>query len=81
LTIEKAIQLKRRPNRWKRRKVEITKEFNAAKEQLAIFGHPANRPECEGYYQYWRGVRNALMWVLYNMPSPPRSDEAWEKER
>lgn len=65
--------------KWRRSLIEVRREFNEAKEQLAIFGHPANRPECEAYYQYWRGVRNALMWVLYNM-SPIRSDGAWETE-
>ena len=81
MTIDKAIEREERPKKWKRRETEIRKEFEEAKEEMAIFGHPTNRPECENYYQYWRGVRNALMWVLYNMPSPVRSDEAWEKEK
>lgn len=75
MTLKEAVKRKK----WKRRTNEIRREFNEAKEQLAIFGHPANREESEAYYQYWRGVRNALMWVLYNM-SEIRSDEGWEKE-
>ena len=81
MTLDKAIQIKARPKKWKRKEAEIREAFEEAKEQLSIFGHPANRPECESYYQYWRGVRNALMWVLYNMPSPLRSDEGWGIEQ
>jgi len=62
----------------KRTMAEIKREFEEAKEQLTVFGHPANREEYEAYYQYWRGARNALIWVIYNMP-PIRSDEPWEK--
>lgn len=76
MKLEEAIVRKK----WKRGITEIRREFDKAKEQLSIFGHPANRPECEAYYQYWRGVRNALMWVLYNMTSEINSDEDWGKE-
>ena len=75
MTIDEAIR-----RRWKRRRPEIEKEFEEAKEQLAVFAHPANREESESYYQYWRGVRNALMWVLYNRP-PINSAEGWETWR
>ena len=73
MTIDKAI----RPKRWKRREPEIRRELEKAKEQLAVFAHPVNRPDSESYYHYWRGVRNALLWVLYNM-KPTRSHESWE---
>lgn len=59
---------------------EIRKEFEAAKQDLHIFSF--SRDTDEAYYQYWRGVRNALMWVIYwGHPSPIRSDEAWETEK
>lgn len=58
---------------------EIRREFEYAKDDVHIFGQ--NRDTHEGYYQYWRGVRNALLWVLYpGHPSPIRSDEAWVTE-
>lgn len=63
--------------RWKRQRPEIEKQFKEAKKQLTVFAHPANREESESYYQYWRGVRNALLWVLYNHP-PINSAEGWE---
>lgn len=63
--------------RWRRTRAEIKREFEDAKEQLAILVLPANRADFESYYQYWRGVRNALLWVLYNHP-PINSAEGWE---
>ena len=75
MTINEATGVKTRPTNWKRNLNEVRREFENAKDQLYIFGHPANRPESEAYYQYWRGVRNALMWVLYNLHEDINSTE------
>ena len=65
--------------RWKRTKREINKELKEVKDLMPIY--EVNRDEDESRYQYWRGVRNALLWVIYNMPSPIRYDHDWELNR
>lgn len=69
--------MKSRPRR------EMAKELEAAKEEVAILA--ASRDDgkdsdlWEAYYQYWRGVRNALIWVYYpGTETPICSDREWE---
>lgn len=61
---------------WKRTKHEINKELEEVKELMPIY--EANRDVDEARYQYWRGVRNALLWIIYNMDTPIRHDHEWE---
>lgn len=66
-----------------RSKSEIAEEVEAAKLEVAIIGTSRDDPKdqdiWEAYYQYWRGIRNALNWVLYpGMETPIRSDRQWE---
>lgn len=73
MTLDEGIQ----PRPPKRTMRDIRREWEQVKEQVYLFS--LGRDTDEAFYQYWRGVRNALIWLLYpGYPTPIRSDHDWE---